>query len=210
MKKTVLKAEPRRGVGSRSSRIARAGGSTPVNVYGHGLPNQALSIDSHALDLALHSPAQVFMLDIDGHEESCLVKEVQWDTFGQVVLHVDFARIDLSEEVHVMVQLDFLGTPVGVGKGGVHNIHHASLAVRCRADSIPDALSVEVSALDIGQGLHAGEIALPSGVRLDADHMAEDEPIFTVGAPKKEEPAAEAEPAEGAAAPVVKPEGGES
>ena len=97
MKKTVLKAEPRVGIGSRVSRKARAAGFTPVNVYGHGLPNQALRINTHDLDIALHSPAQVFLLDIQGSEESCLVKEVQWDTFGQNVLHVDFARIEGDE-----------------------------------------------------------------------------------------------------------------
>lgn len=212
MKKTVLKAQARQGTGSRVSRKARAAGFTPVNVYGHGLTNQALSISTHDLDIALHSPAQVFLLDIDGHEESCLVKEVQYDTFGQLVLHVDFARIDLSEEVNVEVHLDFLGTPVGVAKGGAHMVLHPALPVLCRADSIPDAVQVDVSALDIGAAVHAGEIALPQGVRLDEHAIDGDEPVFHVTAPHKEEPTpVEAEGEGEAAAPTeAKPEGDES
>ncbi len=181
---TVLKAEIREGVGSRSSRKARSSGRTPANIYGHGEGNQALSLDAHALDLAFDTPAQVFTLDIAGAQQACLVKEVQYDTFGQVILHVDFARIDLSEEVEVEVALHTVGTAKGTLEGGTLTIQHPTLLVRCRADAIPDEIQVDVTDLAMGASIHAGEIALPEGVVLDEAEQNAGTPMITVFAPR--------------------------
>lgn len=184
----TLKAVPREGTGSRASRKARAAGFTPVSVYGHGKDNLSLRIISHDLDKALDSSAQMFMLDIDGHEESCLVKEVQYDTFGQITLHVDFARIDLSEEVHVDVALDFIGNPAGVLAGGILAVAHQTLPITCRADSIPASIEVDISEVEIGHALHAGEVGLPEGITLDTGSIEPEAAVVSVTAPKVEEP----------------------
>lgn len=189
----TLQAVPREGVGSRASRRARMAGFTPVSVYGHGKENLALRIISHDLGKALDSTAQVFMLDIAGKEESCLVKEVQYDTFGQIILHVDFARIDLSEQVEVDVALDFMGTPLGVTEGGILATQQQTLPVRCRADSIPSSIEVDISAVEIGSALQAGDVELPAGVELNTSSLDAESAVVSVTAPKVEEP----EPVEG-------------
>ncbi len=195
---SLLETQAREGTGSRVSRRERAAGRIPVNVYGHGQGNVARTVDAHALSLAFATTSQVFTLGIDGQQESCLVKEVQYDTYGQHVLHVDFTRIDLSEEVHVEVKLEFRGDPVGVNAGGTQIIHHPALAVKCRADSIPDVLVVDVSGIEIGHGIHANEVALPAGVTLDEDEMAGEEQVVGVVPPRVEEPAESEEGEEGA------------
>lgn len=193
---TVLKTEARTSVGSLASRKSRREGRIPVNIFGHGKPNYSATIDAHDLELALATTAQVFSLDVEGAVESCLVKEVQYDTFGQYVLHVDMSRIDLTEDVDVTVALAFQGNAVGEAEGGMQVIHHPALAVHCPAGSIPESIVVDIEALEIGQIIHAGEIELPKGVKLDKAHMSEDEPVFGIAAPKKvveEETSAEGE-----------------
>lgn len=207
---TLLETHAREGVGSRASRKARAAGRVPVNVYGHGQANAALTVDAHDVELALLSTAQVFTLKIAGQDESCLVREVQYDTYGQRVLHVDFTRIDLSEEVEVEVALEFRGHAAGVTAGGQLVVHHNTFAVRCRADSIPDVIVVDVSAVELGESIHANEVSLPEGVVLDEHHFAVDEPIVGVAATKEEEVEAVAEADEAAGAGAAAPtEGGE-
>ncbi len=191
---TVLKTEARTSVGSLASRKARREGRIPVNIFGHGKPNYSATIDAHDLELALATTAQVFSLDVEGAVESCLVKEVQYDTFGQDVLHVDMSRIDLTEDVDVTVALAFRGNAAGESDGGMRVIHHPALAVHCPAGSIPESIEVNIEAMEIGQIIHAGEIELPKGVKLDKVHMPEDEPVFGIAAPKKVE---EETPAEG-------------
>jgi large subunit ribosomal protein L25 len=214
----ALSTEARDKIGSAESRRARRAGRVPVEVYGHGQPNINLTVDEHALELALNTPAQVFMLTISGKDESCLVKGVQYDTFGQQILHVDFARVDLSEEVNVEVTLDFTGRAKGVVEdGGTMVVHHATVSVRCRADSIPELVSVDVSEITIGHALLANAISFPAGVALDEQTMDPETQIVGVVAPKVEEPEPEEVPAEGeegavpeaAAEGEAKPEDGE-
>jgi large subunit ribosomal protein L25 len=198
---TILKTEHRTGTGSASARRDRRQGRVPVNVYGHGEGNQHLLMDEHELSLALHTATQVFTLSIAGAEQPCLVKSVQLDTFGQRILHVDFTRVSMTEEVEVEVSLDFVGTPKGVATGGQLVVHHPALWVRCLANAIPDSISVDIAGIEMGHGVHAGEIALPAGVSLDTEQMDPDDQVVAVAAPRAEEPEPEAEPAEGEEAP---------
>jgi large subunit ribosomal protein L25 len=215
---TVLKTETRAGSGSASARRDRSAGRIPVNVYGHGEGNQHLLIDEHQLDLALHTASQVFTLAIGGAEQPCLVKSVQYDTFGQRILHVDFTRVSMTEEVEVEVTLEFTGTPKGLAAGGQLVVLHPALWVRCLANAIPDSIGVDISGIELGHGIHAGEIALPAGVTLDTERMEPEDQVVGVAAPRVEEPeepvggeavegeaapeGAAAAPAEGAAAPA--------
>ena len=189
----TLATQPRQGSGSRLARRERAEGRVPVIVYGHGEANIACTVSAHDLRLALETTAQVFTLTSDAGEEPCLVREVQYDTFGQDVLHVDFTRVNLSEQVHVVVALEFRGNPVGVSEGGTTVVHHPQIAVRCRADAIPDVIPVDVSDVAMGHGLPAGDVPMPEGVELDDAAMAPTEQVFAVAAPRavEEEPEGE-------------------
>lgn len=193
----VLKTEPRNDHGSRAARKARRDGRIPANIFGHGKPNASVTIDAHDLDMALLTPAQVFTLVVDGTEESCLVKEVQYDTFAQNVLHVDLARIDMAEEVSVEVALEFRGVAAGLAEGGVQIIHHPTVSVLCPAGSIPESIAVDVTNLELSQTMHASEIVLPSDVKLDRNQMPDSEPIVGVSLPKIVEEEVPEEPEEG-------------
>jgi large subunit ribosomal protein L25 len=222
-KPDTLKTQPRSGSGSAAARRQRREGVVPVIVYGHGEDNQSLTVAAHELDLALASQTQVFTLEIGKKQQPCLVKSVQYDTFGQHVLHVDFTRVSLTEEVEVEVELEFVGDPKGVAEGGTLAVQHPALWVRCLANAIPDSIQVEVSELEIGHSIHAGEIELPKGVRLDDGKMDPSDQMVGVLAPRveveeevPEEGAVEGEapvegeaaPAEGEAAPADSADGG--
>jgi large subunit ribosomal protein L25 len=197
----ILKTEPRSGTGSRNARRDRVAGKVPVNIYGHGEQNQNLAIAEHPLHLALDTATQVFTLDIDGRQQPCLVKSVQYDTYGQEILHVDFARVSLTEEVDVEVPVHYMGHARGLTEGGQLVIQHPQLAVRCLASAIPEFLEVDIAEIGLGKSLHAGDVKLPAGVKLDLRKMAADEPVMGVVAPRVEAVVeAEAAPAEGAAA----------
>lgn len=197
----VLATQPRAAGGSANARRERAAGRVPVNVYGHGQGNVSATVDAHDLGQALSTTAQVFTLQIDGKDESCLVKEVQYDTFGQIVLHVDLARIDLDEEVSVTVALEFIGNAVGLSDGGVQVVHRPILPVRCPAGVIPDEIRVNVSALAVGDTLTAADLELPEKVVLDDNAITPGEAVVGVIKSKKVVKAAsEDEDAEGEAA----------
>ncbi len=205
-----ITAEPRSTLGSRAARKARASGRTPANLIRTGEEPQPVTIESHGLALALATPAQVFNIDLGGKAQPCLVREVQYDTFGQVVLHVDLERVSLDELVSVEVQFELRGTPKGIAEGGTLSTQHQALMVRCRADAIPDEFIVDVSDLGISDALRAGDITLPDGILLDEDRMRPDLPVITVLAPRVQKMTKQELADEAAAEVAAGEEGGEA
>jgi large subunit ribosomal protein L25 len=136
----------------------------------------------------------VFDLSVDGKSETVLVKEVQYDHLGIDVIHVDFARVSLTEKVTVTVPIELKGTPKGEDEGGVLTQVISDLEVECVVTDIPEAIRHNVSDMGIDAVLHVKELTLPPGVRPLAD---EDQVVATVSVVADEEAApaaAEGEP----------------
>lgn len=169
MSQTTLTATARREHGSRAVRRLRREGRVPAILYGHDQPNETVSLDARQLARALDTPAQVFSIEIDGVAVPALVKEVQYETYGKHVVHVDLMRVDLSQEVEVEVHLEFLGTPKGLSEGGSFETRTVTVRVACRADAIPDKITVDISGLGVGDHLSASDIVVPEGVRVVDD-----------------------------------------
>lgn len=165
----TLSCATRTEIGSNAARQLRHQGLLPATVYGHGDP-LSLKMDRHhfsVLEHASKSGSQIVVLEIDGVESGIvLVKKVQRDMIKMTPLHVDFQRISLSEELQVVVSLLPEGEPVGIAAGGMFELVLHSLHIRCAADKVPDSISFDVSAMNIGDTIEAGTIALPDGCTL--------------------------------------------
>jgi large subunit ribosomal protein L25 len=144
-------------------------------------------------------------LEIDGEKakRTALVQEIQHSPVGGDVLHVDFHAVSMDQKIQADVPLEALGIANGVKNfGGLLEQSLRTLTVECLPLDLPDRISVDVSALNIGDSIHVRDIQLPSGVlaKAQADLTA-----FSVLAPViEEEPVvAEAEAAAAAAGPEV-------
>jgi large subunit ribosomal protein L25 len=103
-------------------------------------------------------------LKVNGQDKQVLIKDVQFDHLGSSPLHVDFARVDLTERITVSVPLEFRGTAAGTVEGGVLEHNLVDLEVECVVTEIPESIRVNVAALKIGDNLHVRELELPAGV----------------------------------------------
>ncbi|MHC4592923.1 MAG: 50S ribosomal protein L25 [Planctomycetota bacterium] len=97
------------------------------------------------------------------------MRDLQYDPLGDHVIHVDLARISLSETVTVSVPIETHGEAAGVAEGGVLDLQLHELEVECLPTAIPEKLRVEVAELGIGEHLRVGDIQLPEGVTPAAD-----------------------------------------
>ena len=88
----TLNAKIRAQRGSRAARKMRQQGQVPAVLYGHGQENISLALPADQVrQLVQHGTK---LVDIRGDvSESALIRDVQWDTFGYEVIHVDFARV---------------------------------------------------------------------------------------------------------------------
>ena len=185
-----LTATARNSTGSHAAQRLRKQGQVPGIIYGHGETPEPVTLSEHDVEVALLHGEKVLEVELGGKTQNVLVKDVQWDTFGHVVLHVDLARVNLDERVTVTVPVVLKGTPEGVKEGGVLTQQVAEVSIECTVRSIPEEFVVNVLQMKVGDQLHLSDIKLPEGVTLEDDA---DEILCQVRIIEEEEPAAEGE-----------------
>ena len=107
--KTKLNLERREQIGSNACRGLRKEGKTPVVIYGHGQETVPLAADTRQLSDVLAQRAQFLEVAIGDETETALIREVQYDVYGQDVVHVDLVRVDIDEPVVVSVPIELRG-----------------------------------------------------------------------------------------------------
>ena len=103
-KTPTITAQTRDRVGGRYAERLRSAGRLPGVIYGHKIAPVSVSVDAKEILTLIQHGAHAMYLDIEGgSKETCLVKDLQYGYLGDDVIHVDFARVDLNEEVNVHV-----------------------------------------------------------------------------------------------------------
>ena len=213
-----LEAKVRKADGSRTARRLRRSGMLPAVLYGHGMAPLALEVNYRAFAQILSTKAgenAVIQLKAEGaklKESTCLIKDLQHDPVTDQIQHVDFTVVSLTEKIEVDVPVVVKNAEdcAGVKAGGVLDMIYHEIEVTCLPTQIPENITVDVKTMQIGDNVHARELKVPEGVKINLDP---EEVVIAVHAPRMEE-APGAEAAEGAAQPEViekgkKPEEGE-
>ena len=161
----TITASPRERLGTRYSQRLRKIGKLPGVIYGHKANPVPIVVDEKETLIVLRDGAHVVNVAIEGHQpETCLVKDLQFGYLGDNVIHIDFARVDLNEEVEVLVHLKFVGVPESSKKPGSILTHPMTeLEVVCRVSDIPDEIRIDLSKME--DVFTVGEIQLPSNVK---------------------------------------------
>lgn len=181
---SAVTAEKRVVSGTKDSRRLRAGGYIPAVVYGHNEPVAHIKIQADDVERMVKEGHKVIDLSVSGKTETCIVKDMQWDTFVTSVLHVDFVRVSKGELITVDVEVELVGDPIGVANGGVLEQPHHTIEIEVPALQTPDAIKVNVSDLKIGDSFTVGDLKLADNIRCT---LPEDTPIASVAAPLAEE-----------------------
>lgn len=166
----VLKADKRLEAGTRKARKLRKEGLLPGIVYGHKQEPLSITINEHDVEMAIKHGERLLELQIGSKKENVIFKEVQYDTFGQHILHVDLARVDLHERVEVTVPVILRGSLAS--DEGVLNQSLSALSISCLVTAIPEDLRASIKDLNIGDSIRAGQIELPEGAELIGDPEA--------------------------------------
>ena len=213
-----LNAEPRTAAGFRAVNRLRKAGNVPAALYGRKTAPAQLQVHGKTFSKLLESSASdniLVSLKIAGGaaDQLALVQEVQHDYLKGGILHIDFHAVAHDEEIHAHVPVQLVGDAAGVKFGGLVEAIHHDLEVRCLPKDLPEAITIDVSALNLNESIHVGEIKLPEGVRT---RLGADVVVVHCSEPKVEaepEPAAKAaaaapaasaaKPAAGAAAPAA-------
>ena len=225
MKSVPLKAFPRTQVRRGEVKKLRANGRVPATIYGRQAKPQNLEVNAREIgELIKHSVSENLLVDLSVENDArakrlALVQEIQHHPVDGNLLHVDFHEVAENEKLTVSVPVETTGEAAGVKNGGGvlgHVLH--KLKVRCLPKDLPEQITLDVTALEIGKSIHIGEIKPPTGVEIIGDKTLA---VVSVAAPRAEEEVAatteakaagdvemtkekKEEGAEGAAAPAAK------
>lgn len=205
-----LTAEPRTDVGKGASRrLRRDADLVPAVIYGAGKDAVSLCIAHKDLHKACESEAffsQIIDIRTGAEVTPAIIRDLQRHPAKDRILHADFFRVSMDQEITVEVPLHFVNEDHCVGvkqQGGMvaHNL--TSLEVTCLPANLPEFIEVDIETLDLGESIHMSELTLPTGVVITA--LAAEEPqdqiIVSVHERRAEiEAEPEAEEAPGAAA----------
>jgi len=122
-------------------------------------------VSEKELGRAIDHGSHIVQLSGDS-KDSALIKEIQWDTFGQKVLHLDLTRVDATEAVEVTIPIELKGDAPGTHHGGAINFHQHEITISCPANLLPDKIELKISELEVDQMIQASDVQLPEGVML--------------------------------------------
>jgi len=184
-----LKVFPREPEGSRATRRLRRAGNVPGVVYGGGKDPIGFKVNERTLRYALRDAGAVLDLDVDGSETGpVVVKEVVHHPVSGATMHVDLLRVRLDVKIQSTVLLELTGTEeaAGVRLGGILEQPLRELTIAALPNDIPDAISHDVTAMEIGDILTVDAITAPGNVEILDDPETV---VATVSAPRLQDEA---------------------
>jgi len=156
--------------GTGASRRLRITGKTPGIVYGGEGQPKLIELDHNALWHALKKEAfhsSILEMELAGQTSKVLLRDVQYHPFKQLVLHVDFQKVDATTKLHMKVPLHYVKSEESHAvkfEACVVNHVMSELDITCLPADLPEFIEVDLSGLKKGTSLHLDEITLPKGV----------------------------------------------
>jgi large subunit ribosomal protein L25 len=168
----IINATSRKDEGKGASRRLRLTGQVPAIVYGANADPQSIQLNHEKLWLIQQNEwfyASILDLDVDGKVQKVLLRDMQRHPYKQVVMHVDFQRIDENAPIRFKVPLHFINqdvSPAGKLAGVVITHELNDVTVSALPKDLPEFIEVDLSALTVGDIVHLSALKLPAGVTL--------------------------------------------
>ena len=168
-------ATPRTGkFNKNAARRVRVEGKIPAVVYGAGQDAVAVSVDPRIITKILHSDSghnTIFDLDVTGSGTvKAMIVDWQNEPLKGRLLHIDLKRIAMDKAMRVSVPVQLVGIPVGVKtQGGILDHVLREVEIECLPGDIPSHLDVDVTSLEINQGIHVSDLPHMGSIKYITD-----------------------------------------
>jgi large subunit ribosomal protein L25 len=186
MSEHIINANVRKDEGKGASRRLRHAGHVPAIVYGGNGAPESIQIEHNHLWHVSQSEwfyASILTLNVDGVAQQVLLRDMQRHPFKQLIMHLDFQRIDENEAIRFNVPLHFLNqekSPAGKTANVIvsHELHE--LTVVCLPRNLPEFIAIDLSALTAGDIIHMSDIKLPANVENPALRLGKEHDLAVV------------------------------
>ncbi len=168
----IINATSRKDEGKGASRRLRRSGQVPAIVYGANITPENIQLNHEKLWLIQQNEwfyAAILDLDVDGKVQKVLLRDMQRHPYKQIVMHVDFQRIDENAPIRFKVPLHFVNqetSPAGKAAGVVITHELNDVTVSALPKDLPEFIEVDLSTLALGDIVHLSALKLPAGVTI--------------------------------------------
>ncbi|MBW8809653.1 MAG: 50S ribosomal protein L25/general stress protein Ctc [Lysobacter sp.] len=210
MSEHIIKDTGRNVEGKGASRRLRRAASIPAIIYGGKNPPQAIQLDHEKIWLASQHEwfySSILSLELDGKAQDVLLRDMQRHPFKQIIMHLDFQRVDANQAIRVAVPLHFLNedkSPAGKAADVVVTHELNEVEVSCLPKDLPEFIEIDLSALTVGDIVHLSELKLPKGVEIPELKLGKEHDVAVVIAKHGKEEVEEATDAPEADVPAAK------
>jgi large subunit ribosomal protein L25 len=200
--------------GTGASRRLRNSGRTPGIVYGGVGEPLVIELDHNALWHTIKKEAfhaSILDMELNGKESKVLLRNVQMHPYKQLIVHIDFQRVDANTKLHMKVPMHFNGQE----ESAAFKVDHCLIThvlneidISCLPADLPEFVAVDLTGLKKGTSLHLSDIKLPNGVK--AVVKGRENPVVVSVVTSAAEASAEAAADAAAAAPAAAGKGGKA
>ena len=201
----AINVEKRNDEGKGASRRLRRAGFVPAIVYGGDAKPVSIQLVHNDVWHASQNEwfySSILDLSLGGDVQKVLLRDMQRHPFKQLMLHLDFQRVNENEAIRVSVPLHFLNqekSAAGKTSGVVISHNLTEVEITCLPKHLPEFIELDLGELNPGDIIHLSQLKLPANVEIVALHLGESHDIAVVTANTVQEEV-EAAPAEGEAA----------
>ena len=142
------------------------------------------SASKKTMSEALKSDAQVYQISVGSKDRDVIIKSVQYHPISEEMMHIDLYGVKMDQAVTVKVPIEITGQAEGIKAGGVLNQVLTELEVSCLPGNIPQNITIDITALDIGDAIRLPQVSVSDDITLEGD---EDLLIVSIIQPTKAE-----------------------
>lgn len=195
-KQFKLNVEKRESIGKSNVRDLRRQKKIPGVYYSYDSSNILFQISESEIRNAINSKANIFSVSVGDKEQNVIFKSVQYHPVTDDIIHIDLYGVDMNKPISIKIPINFIGTAVGVqSEGGVLITSLNELEISCLPSDIPENIELDISNVELGANLQAGDVILDEKFELVTNA---DATIVSVTQPMvEEEPVVEDELEEG-------------
>ena len=194
-----IKVSLREVQGQGASRRLRHAGVIPGIVYGGDLEPVMVEFNHNEIWLAQHNDwfySSIIGLNLDGSVQKVLLRDIQRHPYKQLIMHLDFQRVNENEVLNATVPLHFVNEDVSpAGKAADVAVTHElkEVHIACLPGNLPEFIEVDLAELKAGDIIYLSQIKLPAGVEIPALKLGKDhdDAVVIAKAPTAGEEAAE-------------------
>jgi len=196
-----IKVVQRELQGKGASRRLRGAGQIPAIIYGGDVEPSVIQLNHNEIWLAQQNEwfySSILDLNLDGQITKVLLRDMQRHPFKQLILHLDFLRVNENEALTASVPLHFINEDTSAaGKAADVVVTHElkEVTITCLPKDLPESIDVDLADLKAGDVIYLSDIKLPKGVEIPALAQGKDHDDAIVTAKLGKEEAADEAPA---------------